>query len=103
MRLETYYSTVEILIIRMKAFSVFSLSISGSVSYFLILESSGSRRREIRKLFCSVRELTREVRREYLDLARFFILFVSPAGPFSAFFAANFFIFVFSRSAFSFI
>jgi hypothetical protein len=91
---------VEILIIRIKAFLFFLSSISGSVSYFSILGLSGSREREIKIFFYSVRELTREIRREYFDLTRFFTLFINLAGLFSVFFVVNFFIFVFLRSAF---
>jgi hypothetical protein len=105
MRLETYYSTMKILIIRMKVFSAFLSSISGSVSYFSILGSSKSREREIKKLFCSIKELTREIEREYLDLTRFFIFFIDLAGFFFVFFSVNFsiFVFAFPRSVFSFI
>jgi hypothetical protein len=90
--------------VRMKVFSAFSSLISGSVSYFSILGSSGSRGREAGRLFYSAGKLTREVGRGCLDLARFFILFISLAGPFSVFFAVNFFIFAFAfpRSAFFF-
>jgi hypothetical protein len=92
---------VEVLIVRMKVFSASLSSISGSVSYFSILGSSGSRGREAGRLSYSARKLTRGIRREYLNLTRFFAFFISPAGPFSVSFAVNFFIFAFSRSAFS--
>src|SRR5260221_694535 len=103
MRLETYCSTVKVLMVRMKAFSALLLLISGFVSYFSILGSSGSRGREVRSLSYSVGELTRGVWRVCLDLSRFFTLFLGFTGLFSVFFAVNFSIFAFPRSAFSLI